>query len=406
MYLLKLISVIVFLMTVVSPSEILGEETSGRTGEREDDRPSVHVELALQAESYSGGDSTFNAGKAKYAETGFTIREAKGIIEGLYEDYLEYNLEFGSASCMDGGFLVLEAGVLLLPYPGWKVGITKGHVLRGFEMYHDCVHLLTAEKPLFAKKFSPCHPLGVTVQYEKDFDKQSGILAQLAVCEGSGESFDDEHDINLGVHYRTPLPGLTLAGSYTFWRWNTNYTVQDSVHTPGGTRDDYTYFRRDERMVYDGNRMIFGFSYDNYRLQVQGEFFAGKGFKDLLDIPYYADLWADSGNIAKITGAPFEDLEMNALLLQAGYEFPLRSDKFKFLQPYVQYQCWDQAANLDGDYRCSYLSIGLNIGLGNRDARFKIDYQTCLDFADDGGLLMYGEDQQSDRLITRLQVGI
>jgi len=368
--------------------------------------PTVHVEMAIQAESYSGGDSTYAFGFARLAETGFTIREAKAIIEGNYENYLEYNLEFGSASCLDGGFMVIEAGLMLNLSSDWKAGITKGHVLRGFEMYDECVQLLTAEKPVFAKKFSPCHPLGFAVEFDKDLGEHSGIFTQLVIAEGSGGTLDDEHDINLGIHYRTPLPGLTLAAGYDFWRWNAPYNTKDSIPTPGGARDDYTVFWTEHKQIYDGHRAIAGLRYNDHNLELQGEVFLGKGFKDALDIPYYADIWADSSSTAKTVGAPFEDLEMNAVMVQAGYSLPLESERFTYLQPYVQYQWWDQAANLEGDYRSSFLTVGINVGLGPGDARFKMDYQTCLGFANDGGLPGYGEDQQADRLLIRLQVGI
>jgi len=393
---------LIFVLVLGCTSSLTGKDLSLN----EIELPSVHVELALQSEFYSSGDSTYFVGSARGAKSGFTIRDAKVIVEGIYENYMEYNLEIGSASCLDGGFMVMEAGILLKPFKYWKVGITKGHVLRGFEMYHDCVHLLTAEKPLFAKKYSPCHPLGATVEYEKDFDEHSGILAQLVVAEGSGGTFDDEHDINLGIHYKTLIPGLAVAGSYTFWKWNAPFSRKDSVLIPGGSRDDYDIFWVSDKAVYDGYRIIFGLNYDDHNIQFLFESYLGKAFKDLLDIPYYSEIWADSSNTAKITGAPFEELEMSALLIQGGYTFHLNNHRFPYVQPYVQYQWWDQATNLDGDYQSGFLTVGFNVGIGPGEARFKLDYQTCLDFANDGGLPGYSENQHADRLIARLQVGI
>jgi len=367
--------------------------------------PSVHIDLALQAEVYSNGDSTFFVGSAKHAYSGFTIRDAKVVLEGSYKQYLEYNLEVGTASCLDGGFMVMEAGILYKPHEDWKMGITKGHVLRGFEMYHECVQLLTAEKPLFAKKFSPCHPLGATVEYERDIDEHSGVLAQFVIAEGSGGTLDDEHDINLGAHYLTPIPGLTIAASYTLWKWNAEYSRKDSIPTPGGARDDYTTIWIEERAVYDGYRAIFGIDYAGYNIKFRSEYFIGSAFKDLLDIPYYADIWADSSNTAKIIGAPFEDLEMKAFFIEAGYTIPINNDHFHYLQPYLQYQWWDQAANLDGEYQSAFIATGFNVGIGPGIARFRIDYQTCIDFADDGGIPGYSEEQYADRLLARLQLG-
>ena len=368
--------------------------------------PSVHLELVLQAESFFNGDSTYFAGMERFAENGYTIREAKVIVEGSYQQLMEYNLEIGSAACTDGGFMVMEAGILLSPHPYWKAGITKGHVLRGFEMYHECVHLLTAEKPVFAKKYSPCHPLGVTIEFEDDFGKYSGLLAQLVIAEGSGGTLQDECDINMGVHYRTPLQGLTLAGSYTFLKWNAPYSRKDSVPDLNGVRDSYEYFWVEEKEVYNGYRAIAGIDFNTHHIQARSEVYLGKGFKDLLDIPYYADQWADSSNIAKTTKAPFEDLKMAAFLIQAGYTIPTQLGQISSLQPYIQYQWWDQATHLEGDYQSAFLTFGMNFVIGPGNAKLRIDYQHCLDFANDGGLPQYGKDQQSNRLLARLQLSI
>jgi hypothetical protein len=284
--------------------------------------------------------------------------------------------------------------------------MTKGHVLRGFELEQECVELLTAEKPVFAKKFSPCHPLGLAVEYEKDFGNSSGCLIQLVMAEGSGGTMEDEYDINLGAKYRTPVDGLAFAGSCTLWRWNAPYSIKDSVHTPDGGRDDYDYFWVPHKAIYDGYRATFGFDYDAHNLSLRGEGYIGKGFKDLLDFPYYAAIWRDSSNIAQKTGAPFEDLEMRAFYIQAGYSLNLPGDQLKYLRPYLQYQWWNQAANLSGDYNSTYLTVGLDFGIGPASTRFKVDYQMCLAYADDGALPGYGKDDQADRIIARLQVGL
>jgi hypothetical protein len=392
---------ILIVLNLVSSVSAGDENTAGDI-----ELPEVRAVVVLQAELYSNGDSAYFAALERPANNTFTIRDAKVVLEGVYRDHLEYNLEIGSASCLEGGFMIMEAGVMLKPLPHLKAGMTKGHVLRGFEMAAECVELLTAEKPLFAKKFSPCHPLGFTVEYERDFGEYSGLLAQLVLAEGAGGTIEDEHDINLGIEYRTPIKGLAVAGSCTFWRWNAPYSVKDSVPTPGGGRDDYDYFWVPNKQIYDGYRATFGLDYNANNLSLRGEGYIGKGFKDLLDIPYYAEIWADSTNNAKITGAPFEDLEMKAFYVQAGYSFPVAGDNIEYVQPYVQYQWWNQAANLDGDYRSSFLTFGVDIGIGPGSTRCKIEYQTCLAYANEGALPGYSEDDQADRIIMRMQVGI
>lgn len=368
--------------------------------------PTVHANVGLQMENYFNGDSTYFTGSARPAQDGFTIRDALVVIGGTYGPHLEYDLEVGTASCQSGGFMVMEAAILYQPVAGLKVGFSKGHVRRGFELHQECVELLTAEKPIYALKYSPCHPLGAVIEYETDPDRRSGITAQLVVAEGTGGTLDHEHDINLGLQYRTPLDGLRLAGSYTIWRWNASYSVKDSLPTPGGARDEYDYFWVAHKAVYDGYRAVIGLDYDNNNFLFRGECYLGKGFKDILDYPYYADLWADSSQTAKITGAPFEDMEMQAFFIQAGYTVPVNKPRLRYIQPYAQLQWWDQGANLVGDYRNTFLTIGVNLGLGPGNMRFKIDYQTCLAYADDGGLPPYGEAEQADRLITRLLIGL
>ena len=129
------------------------------------------------------------------------------------------------------------------------------------------------------------------------------------------------------------------------------------------------------------------------------------GFQDLLDIPYYANLWADSSNVAKVSRAPYEDLTSRAFFVQAGYRIPVQAGQISEVQPYVQYQWWDQAANLDGDYRTAHLTVGLNMRLGPAHTRLKLDYQSCLAFAEEGALPAYGESAQADRFLVRLQIG-
>jgi hypothetical protein len=169
-------------------------------------------------------------------------------------------------------------------------------------------------------------------------------------------------------------------------------------------RDSYQIIWVEETAVFDGYRAVLGLDYNNDELQLRAEGYLGKAFQDLLDIPYYADLWADSSSTAKIAEAPYEDLEMQAFIVQAGYKFALGRESSQYLQPYVQYQWWDQAANLDGEYQSAYLTVGANLGLIPGNARLKVDYQTCVKFAEDGGIPGYSEEQQADRLIVRLQV--
>nr|MBN2277672.1 hypothetical protein [candidate division Zixibacteria bacterium] len=395
------IAIAMFLMTA-NISLLAGQQES----DEEIQLPKVSAVVVLQGTAFFNGDSTYFAGSEKPADNGFDIRDAMIVVDGQYRDHLEYNLEVGSALCLDGGFMVMEAGVLYKFFPYLKAGFTKGHVLRGFEMHQECIELLSAEKPLFAKKFSPCHPLGAIIEYERDFENGTGCLVQLVMAEGSGGTLEDEYDINIGAQYRTPVEGLSFAGSFTLWRWNSSYSVKDSVHDPNGGRDDFLYSWIPKTMIYDGYRASFGFDYNANNFLIRGEGYIGKGFKDLLDIPYYSAIWKDSSNMAKVTKAPFEDLKMRAFYIQAGYSISLKNDNIKYVRPYVQYQWWNQAADLDGDYTSSYLTVGVDFGIGPGYTRIKFDYQTCLVYAEDGALPGYDEEFQADRLMMRLQFGV
>ncbi len=398
----KSIIVITLFLTAGNLSIFAGQQES----EDEIQLPDVSAVVVLQSSVFLDGDSTYFVGSERPAHNGFDIRDALIVIEGGYKDYLEYNLEVGSALCLDGGFMVMEAGILYEFLPHFKAGFTKGHVLRGFEMYQECVKLLTAEKPLFARKYSPCHPLGATIEYEKDFENGSGCLVQFVMAEGSGGTFEDEYDINIGIQYRAIPDGLSFAGSFTLWRWNSSYSVKDSIPDPNGGRDDFLYSWNPNTMLYDGYRASLGLDYNANNILFRSEGYIGTGFKDLLDIPYYSSIWRDSSSIAKITKAPFEDLQMKAFYIQGGYNFLMEHEYIRYLRPYVQYQWWNQAANLDGDYSCSYLTIGVDLGVGPGYTRIKFDYQTCLAFAEDGAMPGYDEEFQADRLMMRLQLSL
>ena len=285
--------------------------------------PEFHVDIALQLEVYKGGDSTYVFALDRAGVNTFTIRHATMGAEGKLGDYIEYNMEAGVASCQRGGFMLMEAGVFYKPLPYLKTGLIKGHILRGFEMYEECVNLLTAEKAVFAKKYSPCHPTGFVIETDYDINKTMGLHAQLGYMSGTGGTFEDEHDINLGFQFRTPIQGLSIGGFYTDWQWH----VDEYVFDPESMK---MMLNRD---IYNGYRSGFSYNFDEFDVHLRGEYYIGKGFKDRVD-----------------TTMSFEDMEMNAFFIEGGYSFDIGHEQISYIQPYVQYQWWDQAANLDGDY--------------------------------------------------------
>ena len=144
------------------------------------------------------------------------------------------------------------------------------------------------------------------------------------------------------------------------------------------------------RDIYNGYRSGFSYNFDEFDVHLRGEYYIGKGFKDRVD-----------------TTMSFEDMEMNAFFIEGGYSFDIGHEQISYIQPYVQYQWWDQAANLDGDYILSLVTFGANFGIGANDyTRLKIEYQTCVTFPDDGVIIPYNGDQHADLMIVRFQAGI
>ena len=99
---------------------------------------------------------------------------------------------------------------------------------------------------------------------------------------------------------------------------------------------------------------------------------------------------------------------MRAYFIEGGYRVNTGRAQFSYIQPYVQYQWWNQAANLDDDYVFSFLTFGLTFGIGSNESKLRVEYQTALAFPDDNksGLIPYSEEQAADQLIVRLQTGI
>ena len=360
--------------------------------------PEIHADVVLQLEAYSGGDSTYVIAMPRAAENAYVIRHAVIEAEGELGNYIEYNIEIGAASCLGGGIMLMEAGVYYKPLPYLKMGFMKGHVLRGFEMYEGCVNLTTSEKPVYAKKYSPCHPTGAVIETDYDIDETMGIHTQFAYMNGTGGSFEDEHDINLGFQFRTPLRGLTVGGFYTDWQWSeTKYNDSGAI-----------------KNVYNGYRMGLGCNYDQFNVHLRGEYYIGKGFKDRFSYTEKVKTYSGRGGSAGedyeyvVHEVPFEDTEMRACFVEGGYRIDIGQPQLSYIQPYIQYQWWDQSANLDDDYVFSFLTLGVTLGIGPNDSKLRIEYQTPLSFPDENksGLIPYSKEQAANRLIVRIQAGI
>lgn len=355
--------------------------------------PEIHASVALQMENYYGGDTVVYFGHLKDAKSGFVIRHASVETIGQLGDYIEYNMEIGTATCQGSlmGLMLMEAGLFYKPFDFLKVGFMKGHIMRGFTLGEECIEQVPAEKPRFCKTITPCHPTGAVIETNYDINETMGITAQFAYLNGTSGKTDNEHDINYGLIFHTPLQGLSISGYYNDWDWQA-YDNREQGYNP-----------------YEGHRAGFGFNYDAYNVHLRSEYYHGRGFG----------------------GGPVDSVKMNALLAEVAYTFNLGHEKLSYIQPYVAYQWWDMFSNGDryldstldssgrgvsdqylysyvdaGDYTCSYLAFGVSFGLGSSVAKLRIEYEVPLSFADDEYGHAVSEDNEANRLLIRLQTGI
>ncbi len=212
--------------------------------------PEIHGIIALQYRGYFGNDD-IEAGYVVPADEWF-VRFATIELIGKLSEHIEYNLEMGMARCPAStttSVRLMEAGFFFKPFDSLKIGMKKGHILRGFELHDRCLEILTAEKPRFATAFAPCHPVGGVILFDRDFAENMGLEAELALLNGpAGGTMDDEHDVNFGLIFRTPLPGLSIGGYYN------DLSI------------DFDFDCTKQK----ANRSSFGFNYDHIGIHLQG----------------------------------------------------------------------------------------------------------------------------------------
>ncbi|MCK4421580.1 hypothetical protein KAW48_07260 [candidate division WOR-3 bacterium] len=319
--------------------------------------PDVHTSLAVQSELYFGEDDTILGYLAP--DSKFIVRYAAIEIEGELGEYVEYNLEIGSASCAGPGIGIIrmEASVFFKPFDFLKAGIMQGHIMRGFELHQECMDVLTAEKPRFFRAFAPCHPTGAVIDIDYDFTETMGISAELAYLNGQQKgTLGEEHDMNLGLIFRTPILGLSVGGFYS------------------DIEQDFEYDGEPDKASRNG----LGFNYDAFNVHLRGEYYVGKGFYSS-----YPDVSS-------------EDLEMRAYFVDIGYKWETGNRVIPYIQPYVMYQSWDKARNVEENHKYTYLTAGLTLGLGSPNAKLRVDYEIPVDSPPD----TYNE---ANRLILRFQ---
>jgi hypothetical protein len=342
--------------------------------------PELHADVSIQTLFFFDEDDRIPYLSASSDKT--EIRHAAIEAEGMLGKHLEYNVEIGLSTCAGGGcstsgsLSLAEAGIFFKPYDYLKIGLFQGHIMRGFELYQECTEVLTAEKPRF-KSIFPCHPQGMMIETDYMFDENMGINAQFTFNNGNSgtSSIEDEHDINLGLQFHTPYPGLSLGGFYNDWQWKT------SEYDPA-----ISDFRSTS---YNGSRIGGGLDYDYQGLKIRSEYYLIDGYVDSDPIRDYT-----SGSDT----LKAEDLESYGFFVQGGYAFALKSEMIPFIQPYMMYQLWDKASNADGDNKLTYFTLGVACGLGSQQAFLKIDYEIPLDSPDD-------TFDEAKRLIVRITGG-
>ncbi|MFP4459417.1 MAG: hypothetical protein ACLFSQ_07505 [Candidatus Zixiibacteriota bacterium] len=321
--------------------------------------PEVHADIAVQYESYYGEDDTVIGYVAPSDK--IVVRHAAFHIEGSLGDRVEYSFEAGSATCMGGGsqILLMEAIVLYKPMKYINLGLMKGHIKRGFELEEECTNVLTAEKPKFGKTFSPCHPTGFIVNYTKMEKGKFGIDAQLGILNGPKGIIDDEHDINLGLSLHSPCRAFAVGGFYTNWKEDFNYS---------GDSDP-------------GYRYGIGIDVNKFNVKLRAEYFAGKGFYS-----HFEDTES-------------KDLQMDAFYAQGAYPVLLGNEILHSFEPYLRYQLWDKASNLDQqESTYDYLTMGIALTMADTHTKFRIDYEMPIS-------QHKSSSEEASSLIIRLQSG-
>ncbi len=338
--------------------------------------PTVDVNVTMQAQRFGGDEFGAFGGYADGPIDRYSLRHATIGLEGGIGERVEFEFRAGSATCFAGGaFTLLDAAAYYRPTDFLRFGFKKGEILRGFEFYEECVKVLTAEKPRFAKTFAPCHPTGAVVEIEHDFDEVMGISAEIAYLDGQSQNLDDEHDLNVGFQFRTPLRGLAVGGFFSAIRKN---------YGPGS---DF------EQVNDSGTRFGVGFDFERYNLALRSEYYRLQGF---YNDPFNNTLYEDNSDPSSYIESA--DLEMNAFYVEAGYMVATNWEQVPFAQPYIRYQSWDKAANADGDHTYTYLTTGISLFLDeNRHTMLRVDYEDSMDTPD-------GASEDASLLIIRLQV--
>ncbi|MCD4655462.1 hypothetical protein K8T06_16200 [bacterium] len=317
-------------------------------------------QLAMQFSGYYGDEDPENG--FVLPDNEYLVRKAALTVHGNYGKYISFAMEFGSEKCpfsSSDNVKFLEAQLFFLPFDNFKIGFSKGHVLRGYHLNHDCTDLMTAEKVRWSSNIAGCHPTGMLASFEHEFSENSGLELEVSYNNGpNSNTLGDEHDLNFGVHYRTHLNGLSISGFYS---------------------DIEADFNLDQ-VIDNGERIGIGARFDNGKFIIGSEYYVING-----GVSLYEDI--DSS-----------DLEMRAYYVESSYIF--NTDKIvSYVQPYARFQSWDKGSNVKGDHEFHYMDFGIKTGIDQYDAFFSVEYQTRISEPD-------GAIDEPDKFILRFQINI
>ena len=307
----------------------------------------------------------------------FFVRAATLDVSGRYGEHLSYSLEAGTAACTGStSFQLLEAGVMYELHPKIRVGLRRGHVMRGYAVFEECTDGLTAEKPVFVLTLSPCHPTGFVTEFNSGPTDGWGMRGQLGLLNGAAGSLEGEHDYNIGILLETPVEGLSAAVYYNDIEFLTG-ELQPSGDALSGK----------------GMRAGLGFRLDRGLFLVRAEHYWARGFPMQVIGPAPGDLPQEERL------SFYEDREMRAWYVQAGIRVPTGLRAAPAVVPYCRYQSWDKDSKGEGDAVTEYVTVGVAVPLSSEGAKFRIDYEVPV-------ATPSGSDEEAGRLIARLQVSI
>lgn len=313
--------------------------------------PQTHISIMLDAKFFRGDRA--NDGSYDNANR-FQVRKAEICFEGELADRAEYSTAIGMCTCSGNAATVdiPEAEIMYKLHRNIKLGLRKGHVLRGFNSRIECDGLLASEKPHYSLAFGSCHPIGIVASSHHELPHNMVIETEISALNGGNSTLDNEHEYNCGVVFQTPVPGLSAIAVYD----HVNRKYYDSLFN---------------QYSKNGYRWAAGLEYMAHSLWISSEYQRGKGFER-------------------------DEQKMEAWYIQAGWEIGTNLKALPAIQPYAYYENWNR--DIGDDAVNQYLELGINFKtLPN--SMLRVAYKSMIDKAP-------GSLADPDQLLARIQISI